>query len=610
VALAVAALTSVLWLAPPAAAATPADAVRGGEVEQTWYKLTQALDPFDATMLQDRCSELAALAERTSIVRLTPFAMALVARARSLPTESARVALTCATALDPECPEAHLALAAARFRRWEVSGGLSSLASAAAALAGDGRYSRLHAGSALISGLAALLAAFALWAAISMRRTIPAIWHDLMEMATAWRLGPNGVVVAAVALALPLFAGGDVAWLVLWVFALCWGYLSAPGRAVGAAGLLLVAVSPSILELGFRTLARNPNAITQATTALAERRYDPQVLDEIEALADLLGELPDYYRLQGDVYRQFGLLDGAAWSYREGLRRAPSHGPLSLSLGTVRYLEGDYNAALQAFQTARGAGADAVIVDYNLALTFAQSYQFRESDEAMARARDLDEPRLRRLSRGHDHQPILPAFTAQDAQALLARVDAVSLVHRGLELPPLLPERSVAHPFTLAALVSLAFAIGHFLLRDRTTGFATACLKCGRTFCRRCRLSQERQSYCSQCVNIFLKKDTVSIDAQVAKRRQVDRHHIALRLERRLGDLVLPGLGLGFAGRPLIGAALAAVALVTSCAAAFWLPVFVGPALMFSPVWPLQAAIGVVWAATMAAAQLTPGARR
>jgi tetratricopeptide (TPR) repeat protein len=604
------AVALAFWLPPAAEAAIPADALRSGEIEQAWFRLAQSLDPFDAEVLRERCSDLAALADRTAIARLTPFAMALVARARSLPPESVPVALECATTLDPGCPEAYLALAAFHLGRWQVPRGLSSLARGAGALAADERYTRLLAGSALISGLVALLAALALWAALVMRRTVPAIWHDLMEMVSTWRLGPNGLIVATVALTLPLFAGGDAAWLVLWICALCWGYLNAPGRAVGVAGLLLVAAAPTLLELGFRSIARDPNGILQATAALAERRYDPQALDEIEALADLLGELPDYYRLQGDAYRQFGLLDGAAWSYREGLRRAPSDGPLSLGLGTVRYLEGDYNAALQAFQTARAAGADPVIVNYNLALAFAQIYQFRESDEAMARARDLDEPRLRRLSRGRDHQPILPAFTAEDARALLARVDAMSLVHRGLELPPLLQERTIAHPLTIAALVALAFAIGHFLLRDYTTGFAAACLKCGRTFCRRCRLSQERQSYCAQCVNIFLKKDTVSIDAQVAKRRQVDRHRLALRLERRLGDLLLPGLGLGASGRPVVGAALAALALLTSSAAALWLPVFVGPALMFSPVWPLQAAIGAVWAAVMAAAQLIPGARR
>jgi len=593
-----------------AAAVTPADSVRGGELEQGWYRLAQALDPFDDETLRARSTELSNQADRTSLRRLTPFAMALVARSRSLPADQASTALECAVQLDPGCPEAYIALARLRLVRWQLAPGLASLARGAASLAADGRYSMLLAGSASISLLAGLLTAFTFWALISTRRVVPAFWHDLMEMGAHWRLGSNAIVVAAVALALPLFAGGDFAWLAFWVFALAWGYLPPVGRSIGIAGLFLVAVAPTVLELGFRTVARNPDGILQATTALAEQRYQPQVLDELDSLSDLLGDSPEYYRLQGDVYRQFGLLDGAAWAYREGLRRAPDHGPLSLSLGTVRYLEGDYNAAMQAFQMARTSGADPVVVNYNLALTFAQVYHFRESDEAMARAREIDDPRLRRITKGRDHQPILLAFSAEDARAMLASVDTINLVHRGLELPPMLHERTVAHAFTLAALTALVFAIGHFLLRDRTTGFATACLKCGRAFCRRCRLSQERQSYCAQCVNIFLKKDMVGIEAQMAKRRQVGRHQLGLRLERRLGDLLLPGLGLGFSGRPILGAGLSLVALVCATAALLWLPLFVGPALMYTDVWPLQAVFGAVWLLVLAAAQAIPAERR
>jgi hypothetical protein len=183
-------------------------------------------------------------------------------------------------------------------------------------------------------------------------------------------------------------------------------------------------------------------------------------------------------------------------------------------------------------------------------------------------------------------------------------------VYRGLELPPMLHERSLAHAFTLAALAALVFAIGHYLLRDHTTDFAVACLKCGRAFCRRCRLSQDRQSYCAQCVNIFLKKDTVGIEAQVTKKRQVARHTLALRLERRLGDLLLPGLGLAFSGRPLTGAALALLAAPCAAAALLWLPRFVGPALMYARVWPLQAAFGALWLVLLVAAQAMPAERR
>jgi hypothetical protein len=589
-----------------ALAATPADSVRSGELEQAWFRLTQELETHDQQGLSTRVAELMSLAERVSLERLTPFALALTARSRALPRADAESLLVVATTLDPGCTEAHLELAAIRLRRWALLAGGASALRAAEALFADGRLSQLMLGSAAIALASTLAAAFGLWSLLAIRRVLPALWHDLMEMGNHWRLGPNGVVVGFVALALPLFAGGDVVWLALWLLALCWAYASRFERLTMAAGVLLVAAAPTIVEVGFRAATRSSNGIIQATTALAERRYDPQVLDELDAVGDLFSGSPDYYLLTGDVYRQYGLLDGAAWAYREGLRLAPNSGPLSLALGTVRYLEGDYNAALQAFQSARTAGADPVVVNYDLSLTFAQTYHFHESDEAMERARSLGQARLRHVTRGHDHQPILPVFSSRDAQALLASVDPVSLMHRGLEQTPLLQERTVAHPLTFAALTALVFAMGHLLLRERTTGFARVCLRCGRSFCHRCRLSQERQSYCAQCVNIFLKKDTVGIESQMAKRRQVARHQLTLKVERRVGDLLLPGLGLGFAGRPVLGAIIGMVAVPCIAASTLWLPLFVSPALMYSPVWPVQALGAVGWLLAMATAAAIP----
>jgi len=589
---------------------TLAGALREGEIEQSWYQAARALQPFDEAALETRCTELAALAHGIGLRRLTPFAVALVARARTLETEQAMTALRCAALLDPESPEVQLALADRYLSDWAVVPGLRHAALAATALAGDSRFTRPFIGSAVISLLAALLGAFVLWVLLAVRRVLPLLWHDLMELGGHWRLGANAVVVAAVALTLPLFAGGDVAWLCLWIFALCWGYLSVPARIAGLAGLLLVAAAPTLLELGFRALVQNSSGIVQATAALAERRYEPRAFDELDSLEELFDHAPAFHRLRGDLYRQYGQLDNAALAYREGLRRLPDDGPLALGLGTVRYLEGDYNAALQAFQMAHAAGADPVVVSYNLSLTFAQTYHFRESDEALERARRIDDRRLRRLTGGGDHTPILPLFTPTEARSLLSSAESVALIHRGIVLPPMLQERTVAHPLTLASLVALVFAIGHYLIRDRTTGFAVSCLKCGRAFCRRCRLSQERQSYCAQCVNIFLKKDAVGIEAQVAKRRQVARHVVAQRLERRLGDLMLPGLGLSFAGRSAAGAPLALVAVGCVAATLIWLPQFVSPILMHSPVGPLQVVFGAVWAMALVAAQVLPGSGR
>jgi len=56
-------------------------------------------------------------------------------------------------------------------------------------------------------------------------------------------LGANAPVLGLFVIALPLFAGGDPVWLVLWMFALAWAYLPVGQRAIGAVGLLVVTAS-------------------------------------------------------------------------------------------------------------------------------------------------------------------------------------------------------------------------------------------------------------------------------------------------------------------------------------------------------------------------------
>jgi len=595
-------------LVPIAAAnAAPVDRSRAGDIEQAWFRLAQGLDHPSPEFLKERADELLFTAGKADLRRLTPLALALVAQARSATPAVATAMLAQATRLDPGSPEAWFGLAENRLSQFRVPSGFSALARGTYALVTDPRMRPMIQSSALLAGVTSLLVALGVWAAVAVRKVLPRLWHDLTEIGANWRLGSNGAVLGLLVIALPMFSGGDPVWLALWVFALAWAYLPVGQRVIGAVGLLLVAASPTLVETGFLAMTHPPNAVMQATEVLADQRYEPQILEELKALEDVLGDDPDFRRLVGDCFRQFGLLDQAVLSYREGLRVAPRNSALSLALGTVHYLEADYNAALQAFQTARDAGYDPMIANYNLSLTYAQTYHFKESDEAMAAARQASERRLQAASRGRDHDIILPAFRRDEAVAMLGRKDALLLLNRGLLQPPTIRERTVMHPLTIGGLLALFFAVAHFLVRQHTSGFATCCLKCGRPFCRRCKLSNESQSYCTQCINIFLKKDMVGIDAQLAKRQQLARRQRWLRLERRVADLVLPGLGVTWGGRPVVGSLLAVVAFLAVAVGLLWLPVFVSPALMGVPLWPLLALAASVWASAAVVAQLIPG---
>lgn len=601
----------VAWLLLPAAAvcAQPPAETRGGDIEQAWARLAQSIDDQKLDTLKEHVDEIGHLASNLGLTRMTPLATALVVRARAMPPDAAATLLRHAVALDPESPEAWLALGTLSLRRGAVGSGLGAVWRGVVALFTDQRLHHFTWPSLLLALLLALLVVVAVGALLGVRHGLALLWHDLTELGALLRLGPNAFVLNLFIIGLPLFVGGDPLWEVLWLFALCWAYLAPGGKAAGGVLLALVAATPLLAEMAARSVTHVPNPVLRATSALAEQRYDPQAVEDLSSLNEVFGGEADYYRLLGDAYRQHGQIDAAAWSYREGLRLSPQNGPLALSLGVVNYIDNDFNAALQAFQTARDRGTNPVVSNYNLALTLAQTYLFPESEAAMAAARAADPALFSRLTKGRSHQLMLPSFDHADAAALLARKDPIVLLNQGLLPPPLARERSYTHPMAVGALFSLLLAVGHFLLRRRH-GLATACAKCGRPFCLRCKLSTESQTYCTQCVNIFLKKDMVAIETQMAKRTQLSRRLTLLALEGRLVDVVVPGLGLATTGTVWPAAVLVPLAVLGAAIGAIWTPLFVAPALMLSPAWLLAVPGLALWAACLVAAQLLKRGRR
>lgn len=575
-----------------------------GELDRAWARLAGALDPLDEGDLRQNCDALRRVAASFDVQRATAASVALVLHARALPPPQARLVLQCAASLDPGAPEPRFAQAALDLKRAALPAAMVALWHGGWALVRDARMAAVVGASLVLATLIAILGAFLLWGVLALRRVTPLVWHDLIETTGSWRLGPNGVCVALLAISLPIFISLDVVFLMLWLLALGWAYLDRLHRALGVFALLLVAAAPTLIEWGVSGVSFPGDPVSRAAASLDEHRWDARAPDELAGLVDVFGDQPGFHRLRGDTFRAHGRLDAALWAYREGLRLDPNHGDLLLGQGTVHFLLGEYHAALESLQRARETSSDRAVVGFNLSLTLAHTYNFRESDEALQQALAADQRRVRALSRGREHQIILPTFTNFDAARLLASKERVLLINRGLVRPPLVVERSLGHPLTLAALLALVIAIVHSLLREKGGGLATACAKCGRAFCRRCRLATESQTYCSQCTNIFLKKDMVAIDVQLAKRRQLARRRIGLSLERRVADLLLPGLGLLFHGRPRLGLLLAALSVGAIALGALWFPLYVSPALLQVSIWPVSVLAGAVFTAALAAAHL------
>lgn len=592
----------VLWFVGCGAGLAAPKSLVPAEIEQAWFRLTGALDPFDPSALHDRTDELLQVASRLELTRLSPYAQALMLRARTLPPAAQEVVLREALRLDARSPEALFALASFQLKRFNLAGAWAA-ARAFAAYAADGRLVNFRRGALWLLAFLVLGGLGAIWGIAATVRVFPRLWHDLMELASAWRLGANAWVFASFVAGLPLFLALDPAWLVFWLFALAWAYFSNSAKVLGGVVLAFLAAAPTWLELAARNLTHPPDPVTRAAWALAEHRYDPLALVELDGVKELFAGDPAFYRLRGDLERQFGLFEASLLSYQEGLRLRPGDPALLAAAGTVHYLQGNYGAAVQLLSEARDHGFDPVVVNFNLSLAFAHLYNFRDSDEAIAAARKVSEARLRQLTRGRDNQVIIQNVSLQEAQEILARSDPMVLLNHGLLPPPLGHERTILAPLTVAPLLALVFALLHFLLRSRLTGFALACTKCGRTFCARCKLSRETQSYCTQCVNIFLKRDMVAPELQIAKHRQLQRRRIVRQALRRIADAFVPGFGQALYGRPLLGTALALPAALLSLAATLWVPVFVQPVALQTDLAPIRRLLAVLWLALLAFAQ-------
>jgi len=153
-----------------------------------------------------------------------------------------------------------------------------------------------------------------------------------------------------------------------------------------------------------------------------------QLLDEINALADVMGDDADFRRLVGDCYRQFGLLDQALLSYRRGcgFRRATRRCLWrSAPSPTFKRLQRGFAGVSDRAR----CRLRPIVANYDLSLTYAQTYHSRErrGHGGGAASRRKTPPDGRQGAGPRHHH----AAFRRGAVAMLGRKDPLLLLNRG-----------------------------------------------------------------------------------------------------------------------------------------------------------------------------------
>jgi tetratricopeptide (TPR) repeat protein len=403
----------------------------------------------------------------------------------------------------------------------------------------------------LVAALAVTAAVFAIALFVRYGRSMA---HDFREILGERFRGGSVTVLAVTMLFLPVFLWLGPAWLLFYWFVLFFSYATPVERVLIIVLAVLLAAAPIILDLASHWTAGVDSPVVVAAIASEERAYYPGALHRMQELVSIAPQSATLELLLGNLQLQEANESQAGVAYRRSLEVHETAGA-HVNLGNLHFIENDFPAAITEYEHAQQLDPKLAIAYYNHSVASGELYKFDDQAAQLDQARRLDRVNIERLSSaGANGLKIAiyrpPISTAWDVAATLARGGvARSLFGNYSWFDPVI---SAGNPVTLGAILALIAAPLVFFKRRRT-GLAGACIKCGRTFCHRCKSARESATYCTQCIHIYLKRDGVSLDTKRSKLEEVHEHQSGIVKRNRVLATVFPGSAQLIEGRTIAG---------------------------------------------------------
>jgi len=522
-------------------------AARAGEVapRDIWPQATSAADAGNLDAAAKKTSELTE-AGRTNGIRTYPLyavsAAALSRQAAKLGNKpAADWGARTADTLDPASPAVAFigADAAAESQSWVTAVPL--------ALRGFGNIFRnyrsrlLSRADLLITLLLAISLTMAVFAIGLFVRYGRAMAHDFREMLSGLLHGGSVTVLAFALLFLPIFLWLGPVWLVFYWFIIFFGYAKAGERILIIVMSLLIAAAPLALDLASHWIAGVDSPVVMSAIASEERSYQPDALRRMQELINIVPDDAMLHLLIGNLYLQDGNEQQASQHYQRSADLHDSAG-VHVNLGNLHFLNNDFATAVTEYNKAEVLDPRLAIAFYDDSIALGELYKFDQQAQKLDQAKRIDSSYIERISSDPQSQKVVlyrPAI--QQAWAV-----STDIARRGVarslfgNYAWFDPGESVRNPLTLGAILTVILAPLIFLKRRRA-GFAGSCIKCGRTYCLRCKSAHESATFCTQCIHIYLKRDGVSMATKRAKLEEVSEHQEGILSRNRWLATFLPG---------------------------------------------------------------------
>jgi tetratricopeptide (TPR) repeat protein len=529
---------------------------------EAWTERRVAIREQDPARAKAAEEALLGTQRELAVENLVPFAASLVresgrALAANLPAEAVEHA-ELAARLAPDFPDAHLALARARFAHapGELGPALSAFAATFGAVRREPHTLRAFATDLATAALAAIFAAAAATAAIVLVRRVRLFFHDFHHLPLLRGTAPiQSTFLALVLFGAPLAFGLGPATLIGMAVAVIWLYLSTAERVMATGALLALIATPWLAGVGVRasawtgTIAETVHELEHGGVSDADAELLAARWEQGAPPAALAAAIGRHFKRRGD-------LDRARRWYDTALAADERAAEVQVNRGNVLFLQGDLEGAKAAYLGAadRAAGdlTTLAAAHYNLSKLYLRTSELDKSQAARERAQQEDGAFLARYGSDEDFSAnrfIVDVPVPARKVAALADGGAAAAEMQGYvrgRLLGVLPRG--AWPWSGIGFVALLWLVA--LARERLSPSAP-CERCGRPACHRC--DGAAGPLCSQCVNAFVKKGIVDARDRLRKESEIRRHEQTHVVATRILAVVGGGAGLVWSGAVVQG---------------------------------------------------------
>jgi tetratricopeptide (TPR) repeat protein len=521
-----------------------------------WPQATTAALEGDVDQATKRVTELLSTG-RTRGIRTYPLyasSAAALASASADKPDVLKWARTTADQLDPSSPAVAFSTAESAAKRSDWAGAVrATLQGLRRGLSDERTRVLTHADLLLVAAMATTVVVIFFAVALFFRYG-RSMGHDFREFLGRRMTGGSISVIAFALLFLPLFLWLSPVWLIFYWFAIFFAYASVGERIAIVILLLITALLPIAVDATANRIAALESPVVLAAISSESQGYQPEALRRLQELA---GVVPDHAMLQlllGNMQAFEGQEEQATQHYRRAIELGRTYAGAHVNLGNLFFLNNEFQAALTEYTRAQQLAPELAIAYFNASVANGETYKFDQQAKMLEQARAADRSFVERVTRNQPPQkivmynpPISEAWGVADEMS--RRPAARSLFGNYSTFEPL---RSASTPITIGALAALLFGLVLWAMRRRS-GLANACIKCGRTFCPRCKSARESTTYCTQCIHIYLKRDGVSLDTKRQKLEEVSDHHNAVVRRNRAFATFLPGAAQMLEGRTVTG---------------------------------------------------------